>query len=313
MEKGKYIVRIPAFLKHFIMSKGDYISKNDIFDWFKEKKFSHDQIIELLDELEYSSKSYRMFVEGKFNQPNAEMRKLLFKQGNIVLLGSLRLAPNNVIKISEALETIAFSYVITETKTNELEKIFCAIAKKARDAEKDPAKLQEVIDELNKISKEKRESLKTSLENFRVITQSDKRKLEYILGKLASSLDGADYSNYTIEHIMPQTKAAGWPNLPDDDYRNLVSSIGNLTLVDGSDNASLQNKSFNEKQKIYEKQSCRLTSSLAKQIQTGTTQTRFDRAILAFNYLQVPTKWDKEEIDRRTKSMVSLAEFIWFS
>ena len=40
--------------------------------------------------------------------------------------------------------------------------------------------------------------------------------------------------------------------------------IGNLTLVDGSDNASLQNKSFIEKQKIYEKQSCRLTSSLAK-------------------------------------------------
>jgi uncharacterized protein with ParB-like and HNH nuclease domain len=313
MDKGKYVVRVPSFLKHFIMSKGDYISKNDTFNWFKNKKFTHDEIIELLEELEYSSKNYRNFVEGSFNQSTASMKKLLFKQGNIVLLGCLRLTPNDISRISEVLETIAFSYVITETKTNELEKTFCDIAKKAREAEKNPSKVQEVLDDLNNISKAKKEAVKSALMNFKPVTQSDKKKLEYLLGKMASSLDGADYSNYTIEHIMPRTKTPSWPNLPDNEYKNLVSSFGNLTLVSDSDNASLQNKSFIDKQKIYAAQSCRLTSSIAKQIQTGTTQTRFDRAIQTFHYSPVPTKWDKEEIDRRTKSMVALAEFIWFS
>lgn len=312
MENGKYVVRVPTFLKHFIMSKGNYINKNDIFDWFKEQKYTRDQVLEILNELEESSKNYRSFIEGTFNEHTAAMKKLIFKQGNIVLLGSLNLSPSDISKISNILETIAFSYVITGTKTNKLEKIFCEISEKARNAEVDVGMVQEVLNDLNKISDDMKKAVMIAIEDFKYTTLGDKRKLEYILEHMAIRLDGANYSDYTIEHIMPQTKTSGSSNLNEDEYKNLVSSIGNMTLVHSSDNSSLKNKNFIEKQKIYSSQSCRFTSSLAKELQTGTNKTKFDRAIKIFNYSPIPTKWDQEEIDRRAKSMVNLAEHIWF-
>lgn len=313
--KGRYVVSIPSFLKHFIMSKGKNVTKNGIFDWFKDESNKLEQpneILDLLKELEFSSKKYRDFYDGKTNTFIANMRKLKFTQCYVVLLGALHLSKHDFDLISEALEKLAFIYVITGSKTNKLEDPFCKIADKARKAVDNKALVFEVVSDINKLTEDKRESFKNTLTGFRCKTAGDKAKLLYMLNKMAYVLDGSHHNSSTIEHVMPETTTKFWPKLPKDKYKDLVTSLGNLTLLTGPDNSSLKNKPFNEKQQVYENISCRLTNSLAKNINTGTNNTVFDKAIAAFNYAS-PSKWDEDEINKRTRHMINLAEYIWFN
>jgi hypothetical protein len=129
---------------------------------------------------------------------------------------------------------------------------------------------------------------------------------------MAKSLNGVDFKNFSIEHIMPETKNEKWAYIPDEGYQGLISSIGNLTLVSQPINAAMQNNAFEFKQEIYGNDPCPLTKSLASPIRTITKNTIFDKSISAFNYDPVPSKWDEPEISRRAESIVNLAEYVWF-
>jgi len=311
MYKGKYIERIPTFLKHFIMSKGDYVNKSKIFDWFKDQKYDHDQVLALLDELESSSRKYREFLDGKTNPHIIALKELRFKQGYVALLGCLEFAPSDFLTVSKKIEDIAFCYVITSTKTNELEKKFCKIASKARESN-DQTNVIEVLDELDKIIAGKEDTVLNSLMTDRFNTRSERNKITYLLRRMASSLDGANYSSYTLEHIFPEEWGPGWKKMSDDDHFDLISRFGNLTLLTESDNSSAKNKSYAEKVPIYTN-SIRLTKSIVAVIKTGSKKTKFDKALAAFDYSPTPANWDKTEIDRRTQSMMNLVKHILFT
>ena len=63
-----------------------------------------------------------------------------------------------------------------------------------------------------------------------------------------------DMSNFEVEHIMPQTSTSYWvkqAGVSDEDYTNLINTIGNLTLVTKSDNSAAGNRDFETKKRVF--------------------------------------------------------------
>ncbi|WP_282799993.1 HNH endonuclease family protein [Bombella apis] len=90
-----------------------------------------------------------------------------------------------------------------------------------------------------------------------------------------------------------------------DDPR-LISSIGNLALVEKSINMSLGNKPFSQKRRIYPKSRYLLTRIISERPDIG--DTAIDRAVL---HMHPFDKWDKNSIHQRAEWLADLACAVW--
>lgn len=94
-----------------------------------------------------------------------------------------------------------------------------------------------------------------------------------------------DFSNLSIEHLMPQTPTEEWLGalgITKDVYDANLHRIGNLTLATHPDNSKMSNKPWEYKKQILE----------------NTQHLKMNIEILE------KEKWDIEEIDSRTKDMI---------
>jgi hypothetical protein len=98
-----------------------------------------------------------------------------------------------------------------------------------------------------------------------------------------------------LEHIAPQSESREWLEelygLGKDkyiDYDSLISSVGNLTLLDKGLNLQAQKSPFPLKKKEYKKSTMAITRDL----------------------LEIE-KWDKETLNLRTQWLVSMFDQIW--
>lgn len=78
----------------------------------------------------------------------------------------------------------------------------------------------------------------------------------WLLEKIENHENSAklDMSNFEVEHIMPQTSTPYWvkqAGVSDEDYTNLINTIGNLTLVTKSDNSAAGNRDFETKKRVF--------------------------------------------------------------
>lgn len=62
-----------------------------------------------------------------------------------------------------------------------------------------------------------------------------------------------DLKKATIEHIMPQTLSSEWSDIDNEEHKEYLHTLGNLTLT--FDNSELSNLGFNEKKKILKDKS----------------------------------------------------------
>lgn len=96
----------------------------------------------------------------------------------------------------------------------------------------------------------------------------------------------------TLEHILPQTMSDDWKKVfSNEDQEKYLNRIGNLTLIHLIPNSEMQNKSFEEKKRIYKTQ---------KDIEITKT-------------LSEEPKWDVEAIEKRSKDFAGDAVDIWTS
>ncbi|MED0965383.1 DUF262 domain-containing HNH endonuclease family protein [Bacillus paramycoides] len=326
-DKGKPIVNTSTFLKHFLMSKGYLVQKKNLYSWFESQAASNSPdeknkrlfdltcysgILQLVTELEEAASIYLKAIEGNISPSINACLQLGVKQTFIIVLAANKLHDDLAQEIFNKLETLMFSFVISSSRFNELEKQLPLIALKIRAAHGRDGSFIEALQKLQDLINNKKEIALTSFENYK-LKGSDKKKVSYILSKLAASFDEANYSNLTIEHIMPEDKKDHWEHIKETgpDYKNLVSRIGNLTLLSKSENSSLKNKSFNDKKLVYKNQSS-FTRSIVEKIETGTKNTKYDKVIKHYNYEPASDTWNTKEIDRRSKALRRLAEYVWF-
>lgn len=94
-----------------------------------------------------------------------------------------------------------------------------------------------------------------------------------------------DLEELNIEHLMPQTPTEKWYehlNIDEETYQRNVNRLGNLTLAAKVDNSKMQNKIWDYKNEIL----------------SSTSHLTINQSILEKD------KWDIEEIDRRTNTLI---------
>lgn len=306
---GKYAVRPSTFLKHYIMSLGHYITKDDIYDWFKNYDLPV-PVMEFMDALVDTAAYYRELHDGKVDGPAADLKTLGFRQSYVILLAVMNLQLPDRLTVARLLETLAIEYVFTGGKTAELERKFSSIARTFKDSpEQLEVRLTRLISDLKALAQERKGLFVTALREYQMSpSAAGRKKVKFLLAKLATALDGSDYSGYEVEHVMPEAADASNYGMDEKSFRLHLNHIGNLALLPKGDNASASAASFATKQGVYRQSACRLTRSLAEVLTTGTKNTQHDKAIAAFNYSPSPNNsWDQAEIERRAEAYVDLA------
>jgi hypothetical protein len=108
-------------------------------------------------------------------------------------------------------------------------------------------------------------------------------------GKARPELGGImeDTEVFNLEHVLPLTPSKGW-KIDDDVIQAYAKRLGNMTLLDPSDNAEVGNQTFGEKVARYKKSPLAITKELA-------------------NY----KKWGPDEIDGTQNKMADDSLYVW--
>ena len=116
-----------------------------------------------------------------------------------------------------------------------------------------------------------------------------------------------DAQQFHVEHIFPQE--------PEEDasrefgeYQDekVIHRIGNLLLIEGSLNSSIQNEAYSLKKEVYAKSSLLMTKCVAEKIKIGNT--RIDKVA---NLLKQYSKWNEHAVESRQRELLNLACSTW--
>ncbi len=108
-------------------------------------------------------------------------------------------------------------------------------------------------------------------------------------GEANAELGGTleDPTIYNLEHIIPLNPSEAW-SLSDEIIQGYAKRLGNMTLLDPTNNEDVANKTFAEKLLIYKKSPLLITQEIA-----------------GF------TKWGPDEIDKRQEGLAEVALQVW--
>jgi hypothetical protein len=218
-------------------------------------------------------------------------------------------------------ENLFFCYVITREPTRDFERNFAAWAKEVREAKSDSdldlffqRRFQKTKLDLAARFKDAFERLTTeSLQAYR---------LSYVLAKCTQHVELAAYDEtegtrwlsrfiaggFEIEHIFPRTPSgeAKAEFGPCSDAL-IAERLGNLVLVEKSINASLGNRAYSEKKRVYPQSQLLLTRSLAEKPKVGV-KTKIDAAVADLEPFQL---WNELSVGTRQKKLTKLACSVW--
>lgn len=305
-------LKFPRFLRHYVMSLGNEISSERLFEWFEERVSDGLWWFKVLFE---AAETYCGILKTPLNESIDALQTLRFVQAYVPLLAATGLRKEHYAQLSELLEKLAVRYAVTRHKTNELEGFICTTAANLRKATSpgayDEAKVGQVLEELRVRVRAKDAAFETSFEALTFGQTQEKKRVKYLLSRLSSALDSGDCTKLEVEHVWPQTaKAEDIARFGADVYDQFVGRLGNMTLLTREENASIGNKSYAEKIMVYNASTVRLSQTLARVVSTGTINTKHDKALAALDY--VPTnEWGPAAIESRQKAYARLAMHIW--
>ena len=175
-----------------------------------------------------------------------------------------------LINILRLVEGYVFRRAICGMPTNSLHMIFAALMKEVDKSNY----LQSVKTAFLRMSTNERRRYPTDSEFRQALMDRnvyDSRSCAYLLRKLENYVrkEPADVSEYSIEHVMPQTLTEEWRGELGENFQEThetyLHTLGNLTLT--GYNPELSNRSFREKQDIkggFRDSPLRLNRSLAE-------------------------------------------------
>ena len=328
LDKSKEGDKPLRFLRYFLMARyhNGIIREDEIYKWMisdegKAKIGYKANPVRFVKELKLATKKYATFIKATMSDkadvtyPNITGIGFLSKKTSrqhLVLLSALPdHAPDEVVNLlAKNIESLMFYYAVNRTLTKSYEPKFANWAQKLRTITKRADLVLFLNDEF---SKELSEQQSRFMANFSSRNQNElnpQYRIKYMLGKVEEyirekvHLPSADFSFYQdqqLEHILPQTGQ----NIPIElypepyDYANTVYKFGNLALLEGPINQSLNNTNdlssdvwFETKKRAYLNSSIILTRTFSE-IKIGE-QTAFNG--FATKHLKTFASWTMKEV-----------------
>lgn len=335
------------FLRYFLMARyrdGETLFESDVYKWItsdagKSATKYDEQPMEFVDEIVEFSKRYSDLVNATTGKKGKEVeypavRRIGYinktaSRLHLILLIALR-DEEHINHLAEELESFLFFSATLGIPSKINERLFATWAKVLREV-RDKDALENFIEEIANDIQIKIRTLNFR-ERFMTLQHTHygpTYRQRYILGKIENTarskakLGEGHLETFSkgremqIEHILPQT--------PKDDllsedfsdresYDYAVGLLGNVTLLEGSYNASigqynnLRDDWFPKKQKVYDKSDIKLTALLSPDHTAGGHKTlnRFQD-----EYEYSFSEWGEQSIKKRQEILLKLALETW--
>lgn len=338
------------FLRYFIMGRyyteSNVLRESQIFNWFtsqagKEATKYEKKPLMFVNELVALSERYTSLVNATILQREADLdypavskigliNKTGSRQHLIPLLALSQRADQSLVnQLANELESYFFFCQTLHTNPNVHEPNLSRMAVQLRKVRTESALFAALDRTLKPFILEKVGLFKEAFLHCHVTQFHPLYRQRYILGRIENTLRkrGGQELHTTrfiqslqIEHILPRSPKD--EHLPSDefsdsdDYKNTVSMMGNVTLLDRSINASINSfndvngvKWFTRKQEQYAKSTIRSTCFLDHNFKIGK-ETKLN-AVVREHYGYSFRTWYKRDIQRRQNILLELALDTW--
>ena len=258
----------PIFLRHFMNTREELVSKEQLFKKVKQLVKVDADVIALLDELELYAVVYTALSNANDDlwKIDKELVEYIDALGlfrvtvchPLLMIVYAKLDAADFKKVLWATVQISFRYnVIAKLQSKDMERAYNHTAIKVFKDELRTAK--SVIQDLQTIYLDDATFRNYfELAAFDPRNSAQKKVLRYILYKIEGQLPNgikADYSldDGTIEHILPDKLNADWEEVfKEAEHEKMVYRIGNLTLLEASkNNKEAGQKVYDDKKAIY--------------------------------------------------------------
>ena len=294
----------PIFLRQYLNSRMNLISKEYLFKAVKQMVQDGEQVFALLDELEKNAYVYiALFTPDDVLWENdkeirEDIRALtLFRVtqcNSLLMIAYDKLSVADFKKVLRAIVSLSFRYnVIAKLQTNDMEKVYNRAS--VRIFKSEDITVRQILEDIRPIYLND-EDFKRYFEHKVMNTNnSATRKLvRYILYKVEAALPNGLHADFeidtgTIEHILPEAYTEDWSaDFSEEEAENYRYRLGTLTLLESKkNNREAAAKSFEEKKEIY-----------------ANSQYALSRKIAA-------SEWTPKMIHHRQARIASVACGIW--
>lgn len=322
------------FLRYFIFAEYqvDRLRQDEIYDWLVKHESEcgyGDDPVAFVKNLLAAAKTYALFLSGRDANGNRNrwLENLGYLSGSarqhlILLLAARHLDRACFSRLCQRLEDLFFAYIITREPTREFERKFAQWTgelKQVTDTSTLQSFLAARVEGAMRDLSDRFDLALLSLE----ATSNPKYRMRYLLGKLTQYVNEKAFpgeasqnqlstfvnSKVDIEHILAQAPSAEALDEFDrpEEVDTYVQRLGNLTLAEKPLNASLGNRPFSLKRRVYLESKFLLTRTLGGTPEVGQN-TSFDRAV---RRLESFDTWTSTDIERRQRMLANLARDVW--
>jgi hypothetical protein len=304
-----------AFLRHYLVASSEFkVQKKKVVAAVLDRLKASDLVerqklaLRFWQDLNDASITYSQITSpsmGGETQHHIELLEGLLKSHRIILLSVMRTSLDESIKtdLVRLVFVLSYRWVMASKNAQKLEDFFqqqSTILRRSSDSQ------EQLIYDVQEVIRNFRDAIDDTIVNAKAYFSSDadlsfiSRALLYYVNRSCahgSNPIPLDSKKLNIEHIAPQSETDVWLEMvfkgdqsQYDEYESVISSIGNLTLLDHGLNKQIQCKPFMDK-KLHYKSS---TMDVARDLQEFEV-------------------WDRETIELRTLWLAEMFNILWSS
>lgn len=291
----------PDFLRVHWISRRNFVRQADLFKTIRGQIAGPDAVFNLLSGMEEDMDSYLALTSPeasnwppKLKEYASTLRMFSVRQPVPLLLAARRSQDNAEFEsLLRAIVMISFRYnVIGNLQTSEQERTYHAEAERISKGEH--KNVGEILEGLRIVYPNDDSFRAAFAEKAIGTTQARNRRIvRYILCELERQKSGTDLDfdsdTLSLEHICPTSPQDGWANFSDEEIEALSPRLGNMTLLQSSQNKNLGNAEYSVKRPVYAASQFVLTREVAEQ----------------------NADWTPDRINARQSQLANLVTAIW--
>ena len=291
----------PDFLRTHWISRRTFVRQSELFKTIRAKVSNREAVFELLRDMEEDMDTYLALTnpEAASWPPDLKgfaqnLRMFSVRQPFPLLMAAHRkFSASDFESLLRCCVTISFRYnVIGSLPTNEQERAYHSVAQKLSSGA--VASMAAALEALKSVYPS--DDVFRAAFSEKIIRTTHSRNLRivrYILCALEKQANGQEYDfesdSFNVEHVLPQNPASGWAAFSNEEAEAMAYRLGNMTLLNQSQNRALGNAEFTIKKPVLAASNFVLTKKLAEE----------------------NADWTPERIAARQKAMAKVSTGIW--